>query len=216
MTEELIKVIIVDDHLLVRDGLNLLLSTFDDINVIAVADGGDKALAFCRQEQPDVILMDMVMPEQDGPIVIERILKNYPEIKVIALTSFVEEDLVVRAIQSGAIGYLLKSVSADKLAEAIRSAHQGQSTIEAEAAKMLLHASHKPAQLGDDLTERERQVLTLLVDGMTNKEIAEQLNLSHGTIRVYVSKILSKLSVTNRTEAATLALQNNLIPEKKG
>lgn len=160
--------------------------------------------------------MDMVMPEQDGPIVIERILKNYPEIKVIALTSFVEEDLVARAIQSGAIGYLLKSVSADKLAEAIRSAHQGQSTIEAEAAKMLLHASHKPAQLGDDLTKRERQVLTLLVDGMTNKEIAEQLNLSHGTIRVYVSKILSKLSVTNRTEAATLALQNNLIPEKKG
>lgn len=216
MTEELIKVIIVDDHLLVRDGLNLLLSTFDDINVIAVADGGEKALALCRQEQPDVILMDMVMPEQDGPIVIERILKNYPEIKVIALTSFVEEDLVARAIQSGAIGYLLKSVSADKLAEAIRSAHQGQSTIEAEAAKMLLHASHKPAQLGDDLTERERQVLTLLVDGMTNKEIAEQLNLSHGTIRVYVSKILSKLSVTNRTEAATLALQNNLIPEKKG
>jgi NarL family two-component system response regulator LiaR len=216
MTEELIKVIIVDDHLLVRDGLNLLLSTFDDINVIAVADGGEKALALCRQEQPDVILMDMVMPEQDGPIVIERILKNYPEIKVIALTSFVEEDLVARAIQSGAIGYLLKSVSADKLAEAIRSAYQGQSTIEAEAAKMLLHASHKPAQLGDDLTERERQVLTLLVDGMTNKEIAEQLNLSHGTIRVYVSKILSKLSVTNRTEAATLALQNNLIPEKKG
>jgi NarL family two-component system response regulator LiaR len=216
MTEELIKVIIVDDHLLVRDGLNLLLSTFDDINVIAVADGGEKALALCRQEQPDVILMDMVMPEQDGPIVIERILKNYPEIKVIALTSFVEEDLVARAIQSGAIGYLLKSVSADKLAEAIRSAYQGQSTIEAEAAKMLLHAFHKPAQLGDDLTERERQVLTLLVDGMTNKEIAEQLNLSHGTIRVYVSKILSKLSVTNRTEAATLALQNNLIPEKKG
>jgi NarL family two-component system response regulator LiaR len=216
MTEELIKVIIVDDHLLVRDGLNLLLSTFDDINVIAVADGGEKALALCRQEQPDVILMDMVMPEQDGPIVIERILKNYPEIKVIALTSFVEEDLVARAIQSGAIGYLLKSVSADKLAEAIRSAYQGQSTIEAEAAKMLLHASHKPAQLGDDLTERERQVLTLLVDGMTNKEIAAQLNLSHGTIRVYVSKILSKLSVTNRTEAATLALQNNLIPEKKG
>ncbi len=216
MTEELIKVIIVDDHLLVRDGLNLLLSTFDDINVIAVADGVEKALALCRQEQPDVILMDMVMPEQDGPIVIERILKNYPEIKVIALTSFVEEDLVARAIQSGAIGYHLKSVSADKLAEAIRSAHQGQSTIEAEAAKMLLHASHKPAQLGDDLTKRERQVLTLLVDGMTNKEIAEQLNLSHGTIRVYVSKILSKLSVTNRTEAATLALQNNLIPEKKG
>jgi DNA-binding NarL/FixJ family response regulator len=106
MTEELIKVIIVDDHLLVRDGLNLLLSTFDDINVIAVADGGEKALALCRQEQPDVILMDMVMPEQDGPIVIERILKNYPEIKVIALTSFVEEDLVARAIKDNQLSKL--------------------------------------------------------------------------------------------------------------
>ena len=215
MTEELIKVIIVDDHLLVRDGLNLLLSTFDDLKVIAVADGGEKALALCRQEQPDVILMDMVMPEQDGPIVIERILKNFPEIKVIALTSFVEEDLVARAIQSGAIGYLLKSVSADKLAEAIRSAHQGQSTIEAEAAKMLLHASHKPAQLGDDLTKRERQVLTLIVEGMTNKEIAKQLSLSPGTVRVYVSNILAKLGVRNRTEAATLALKYNLVSEKK-
>lgn len=215
MTEELIKVIIVDDHLLVRDGLNLLLSTFDDLKVIAVADGGEKALALCRQEQPDVILMDMVMPEQDGPIVIERILKNFPEIKVIALTSFVEEDLVARAIQSGAIGYLLKSVSADKLAEAIRSAHQGQSTIEAEAAKMLLHASHKPAQLGDDLTKRERQVLTLIVEGMTNKEIAKQLSLSPGTVRVYVSNILAKLGVRNRTEAATLALKYNFVSEKK-
>jgi NarL family two-component system response regulator LiaR len=215
MTENIIKIMIVDDHTLVRDGLNLLLSTFDDIKVIALADGGKKVLSLCQREQPDVILMDMVMPEQDGPIVIERILKNYPEIKVIALTSFVEEDLVVRAIQSGAIGYLLKNVSADKLAEAIRSAHQGQSTIEAEAAKMLLHASYKPAQLGDDLTERERQVLTLLVDGMTNKEIANQLSLSHGTVRVYVSHILAKLGVGNRTEAATLALQNNLVPKKE-
>lgn len=215
MTEEIIKVMIVDDHLLLRDGLNLLISTFDDIQVIAVADGGAKALKLCKKEQPDVILMDMVMPECDGPESIERILKHFPEIKVIALTSFVEEDLVVRAIQSGAIGYLLKNVSADKLAEAIRSAKQGQSTIEAMAAQVLLHASQKPAQVGDDLTERERQVLALIVEGMTNKEIANQLFLSHGTVRVYVSHVLAKLEVGNRTEAATLALQNNLVPKKE-
>ncbi len=215
MTEEIIKVMIVDDHILVRDGLNLLLSTFDDIQVVAVADGGERALRLCGQEQPDVVLMDMVMPEQDGPESIERILKNFPEIKVIALTSFVEDDLVVRAIQAGAIGYLLKNVSADKLAEAIRAAMLGQSTIEATAAQVLLKASQKPAQVGDDLTPRDRQVLALIVEGMTNKEIAQELSLSHGTVRVYVSHVLAKLGVGNRTEAATLALKNNLVSKRE-
>ena len=211
MSEENIKVMIVDDHMLVRDGINLLLSTFDDIQVISVVDSGDKALGLCKQEQPDVILMDMVMPNQDGPESIECILKNFPEIKVIALTSFVGEDLVVRSIQAGAIGYLLKNVSADKLAEAIRAAALGQSTIESTAAQILLQASHKPAQVGDNLTERERQVLALIAEGMTNKEIAQQLSLSHGTVRVYVSHVLAKLGVSNRTEAARLALEHNLV-----
>ena len=211
MSEEIIKVMIVDDHMLVRDGINLLLSTFDDIQVISVVDSGEKALALCKQEQPDVILMDMVMPEQDGPESTGRILKNFPDIKVIALTSFVEEDLVVRAVQAGAIGYLLKNVSADKLAEAVRSATQGQSTMESMAMQILVEASQKPAQVGDNLTERERQVLALIAEGMTNKEIAQQLSLSHGTVRVYVSHVLAKLGVGNRTEAARLALENNLV-----
>ena len=211
MSEEIIKVMIVDDHLLVRDGINLLLSTFDDILVTSVVDRGDKALMLCKQEQPDVILMDMLMPEQDGPESIMRIKKSFPEIKVIALTSFVEEDLVVRSIQAGAIGYLLKNVSAEKLAEAIRAANLGQSTIEASAAQVLLQASQKPEKLGDNLTERERQVLALIAEGMTNKEIAQQLSLSHGTVRVYVSHVLAKLGVGNRTEAARLALENNLV-----
>ena len=211
MSEEIIKVMIVDDHMLVRDGINLLHSTFDDIQVISVVDSGEKALALCKQEQPDVILMDMVMPEQDGPESTGRILKNFPDIKVIALTSFVEEDLVVRAVQAGAIGYLLKNVSADKLAEAVRSATQGQSTMESMAMQILVEASQKPAQVGDNLTERERQVLALIAEGMTNKEIAQQLSLSHGTVRVYVSHVLAKLGVGNRTEAARLALENNLV-----
>jgi NarL family two-component system response regulator LiaR len=211
MSEEIIKVMIVDDHMLVRDGINLLLSTFDDIRVIAVADSGDKARRYCKQEQPDVILMDLVMPDQDGPETIERILKQFPEIKVIALTSFVEEDLVVRSIQAGATGYLLKNVSAERLAEAIHAAASGQSMIESMAAQILLQASQKSAAVGDDLTERERQVLALIAEGMTNKEIARQLSLTHGTVRVYVSHVLAKLGVSNRTEAARLALENNLV-----
>jgi NarL family two-component system response regulator LiaR len=211
MSEEIIKVMIVDDHMLVRDGIKLLLSTFDDIRVIAVADSGDKALRYCKQEQPDVILMDLVMPDQDGPETIERILKQFPEIKVIALTSFVEEDLVVRSIQAGATGYLLKNVSAERLAEAIHAAASGQSMIESMAAQILLQASQKSAAVGDDLTERERQVLALIAEGMTNKEIARQLSLTHGTVRVYVSHVLAKLGVSNRTEAARLALENNLV-----
>lgn len=213
MSEENIKVMIVDDHLLVRDGINLLLSTFDDIQVISVVDSGESAFMLCKQEQPDVILMDMVMPGQDGPTAIGRILMEFPEIKVIALTSFVEEDLVVRSIQAGASGYLLKNVSAEKLAEAIRDTVQGQSTIESMALQVLLQSqsSQKSSGVGDDLSMRERQVLALIAEGMTNKEIALQLSLSYGTVRVYVSHVLAKLGVSNRTEAARLALEYNLV-----
>ena len=214
MSEKMIKVMLVDDHLLIRDGIKLLLSRFEDIQVIAVVESGKRALALCNQEQPDVILMDMVMPEQDGPESIRHILKNFPEIKVIALTSFVEDDLVVRSIQAGASGYLLKNVSADKLADAIRDSVQGKSTIESIALQVLRQTSQKSSGVGDNLTERERQVLALIAEGMTNKEIAQQLSLSHGTVRVYVSHILAKLGVGNRTEAARTALENNLVPQK--
>lgn len=214
MSEKMIKVMLVDDHLLIRDGIKLLLSRFEDIQVIAVVESGKRALALCNQEQPDVILMDMVMPEQDGPESIRHILKNFPEIKVIALTSFVEDDLVVRSIQAGASGYLLKNVSADKLADAIRDSVQGKSTIESIALQVLQQTSQKSSGVGDNLTERERQVLALIAEGMTNKEIAQQLSLSHGTVRVYVSHILAKLGVGNRTEAARTALENNLVPQK--
>jgi len=215
MPEKMIKVMIVDDHLLIRDGIDLLLSRFEDIQVIAVVESGDQAIAVCKHEQPDVILMDMVMPEQDGPESTGRILKNFPEIKVIALTSFVEDDLVMRSIQAGASGYLLKNVSAEELAEAIRDAVQGKSTIESTALQVLLEASQKSSGVGDDLTARERQVLALIAEGMTNKEIAQQLYLSYGTVRVYVSHIFAKLGVGNRTKAARLALENNLVPQKE-
>ena len=206
-----IRVMIVDDHNLVRDGLNLLLSTYDELNIVALAENGEQAIDLCSQVEPDVVLMDIVMPEVDGPSATKRIITTYPDIKIIALTSYLEDDMVMRAINAGSVGYLLKNVSAPKLVETIKAAHQGQATIDASAATILLKVSQGPPALGNDLTEREREVLALMVDGKTNKEIAERLSLSPGTIRAYVSKILSKLGASNRTEAAMLAMQRNIL-----
>ena len=207
-----IRVMIVDDHLLVRDGLKLLLSTFDDLEVVALAEDGQDAVDLCPQVRPDVILMDIVMPKLEGPEATIEIRRSYPQVQVIALTSFMEEDLIQRAIGAGAIGYLLKNVSATQLAEAIRAAHQGRSTIDPAAVQVLVQAASQPPPPGHDLTNREREVLALLVEGKTNREIAEVLTLSTATVRVYVSNILSKLGASNRTEAATLAIQHNLVP----
>ena len=209
-----IRVMIVDDHLLVRDGLNLLLSTFDDLEVVALAEDGGQAVDLCPQAQPDVVLMDIVMPNVDGPTATARIRESFPQIKVITLTSYLEEDLIQRAIGAGAIGYLLKNVSATQLAEAIRAAHQGRSTIDPAAVQVLVQSASRSPQLGHDLTEREREVLALLVDGKTNKEIAGELTLSPATVRGYISNILSKLRASNRTEAASLALKYNLVSKR--
>ncbi len=206
-----IRVMIVDDHLLVRDGLKLLLSTFDDLEVVALAEDGGQAVDLCPQAQPDVVLMDIVMPNLDGPTATARIRESFPKVQVIALTSYMEEDLIQRVIGAGAIGYLLKSVSAFQLAEAIRAAHRGRSTIDPVAVQVLVQSASQPPPPGHDLTEREREVLALLVDGKTNNEIAEDLTLSPATVRGYVSNILSKLEASNRTEAASLALQHNLV-----
>lgn len=210
-----IRVMIVDDHLLVRDGLNLLVSTFNDLEVVAVADDGEQAVRLCAEAQPDVILMDIVMPNVDGPTATARIRASWPQVQILALTSFVEEDLVQQAIAAGAIGYVLKKVSAEELAEAIRAARQGRSTIDSDAIQLLIHSAHQRPPLRHDLTNREREVLALLAHGLMNKDIAEKLTLSPGTVRVYVSHILSKLGASNRTEAARLALENNLVPSSR-
>jgi NarL family two-component system response regulator LiaR len=207
-----IRVMLVDDHLMVRDGLKVFLSVYDDIEVVAEAEDGKQAIALCAQDQPDVILMDILMPDVDGPTATAGIRKAFPQVQVIALTSFLEEDLVRRALQAGANGYLLKDVHPDKLAQAIRDAHEGRPTIASAAAQVLVQATMQPAPVGADLTPRERQVLALLAEGRTNKQIAEALTVSSGTVRLHVSNILSKLGVSNRTEAARLALQHNLTP----
>lgn len=206
-----IRVMIVDDHLMVRDGLKVFLSIHDDIEVVAEAEDGEAALALCGQNVPDVILMDILMPNMDGPTATERILSEHPSVRVIALTSFAEQELVQRALQSGAISYMLKDVNPDNLAQAIREAYQGRGTIDSAAARALVQSTNQSPSPGHDLTERERQVLALMVEGKTNQEIAEFLTLSVGTVRFHVSNILSKLGVSNRTEAVSLALQNKLV-----
>lgn len=206
-----IRVMIVDDHMMVRDGLQVFLSTYDDITVVGDAGSGREALRLCQELQPNVILMDMVMPEMDGSTAAELIRKQFPNTQIIALTSFSEGDLVQRAIQAGAIGYLHKDVHADRLAQAIRDAYHGWSTIDASAARTIFEAG-QPAELpGAGLTPREREVLALLVDGKTNKEIADQLFISLSTARLHVSNILGKLGASNRTEAVSLAVQNHLL-----
>ena len=206
-----IRIMIVDDHLMVRDGLKVFLSVYDDIEVVGEANDGEGALDLCPQVEPEVVLMDILMPNMDGPTATERIRADFPSIQVIALTSFAEEELVQRAIQSGAISYVLKDVHSDMLAQAIREAHQGRGMIDSAAAQVLVQAAQQPQPPGYDLTGRERQVLALMVEGKTNQEIAETLTLSVGTVRFHVSNILSKLGVSNRTEAVSLALQQKIV-----
>jgi NarL family two-component system response regulator LiaR len=209
--EETIRVIIVDDHLMVRDGLKVFLSTYEDLEVVGEAGDGAQAIAICPQVRPDVVLMDLLMPNVDGPTATASIRADNPAVQVIALTTFTEQELVQRAIEAGAVGYLLKDVHADRLAQAIRDAHHGRSTIDAAAAQSLIQAATKEAPPGADLTPREREVLALLAEGKTNREIAGQLFISESTARLHVSNILSKLGASNRTEAASLAHQHNLL-----
>lgn len=207
-----IRIMLVDDHAMVRRGLATFLKVFDDFELAGEAPDGQAAVQLCAKIQPDVVLMDMVMPDMDGATATRLIRQQFPSVQVLALTSFKEEHLVQGALQAGAIGYLLKDVTADELARAIRAAHAGRATLSPEAAQALVHAASQPPAPGFDLTGRELVVLGLMVEGLNNTQIAARLTVSPSTIKSHVSNILSKLGVASRTEAVTLALRNHILP----
>ena len=209
-----IRVLIADDHPMVRQGLATFLKIMDGMEMAGEAADGESAVRLCEELKPDVVLMDLMMPGMDGVEAITVISERWPDIRVVALTSFQEEDLVHRALKAGAISYLTKDTGAEDLEKAIRSAFEGNPTLSPEAARALINKERKPDagfQLGDDLTPREREVLVLMTEGLNNPEIAGKLFISRATVSIHVSSILSKLGAVNRVEATSLALRNHLV-----
>jgi NarL family two-component system response regulator LiaR len=210
-TSQMIRVMLVDDHNVVRSGLATFLKAYDDLELVGEAKNGLEALNLCRKNKPDVILMDLKMPEMDGIAATRAILADYPDIKIIAMTSFEEEELVHGVLAAGAISYLLKNVSSDELSKAIRDAASGRSTLSPEAARVLVQATRPANQPGYYLTEREREVLNLVVQGQSNQQIAETLVISITTVKAHISSILSKLQVSSRVEAIAFAIKHKLV-----
>lgn len=206
-----IRLVIADDHVVVRQGLRMLLGIGDDFEIVAEAKNGQEALDMARLHQPDVVLMDLLMPVMDGISAIGAIRQELPEVEVIALTSVLEDASVVGAIKAGAIGYLLKNTDVDELRRAIRAAANGQVQLAPEAAARLMKEMRTPEPAGPDpLTERETEVLILLADGKTNKEIAFKLSIGEKTVKTHVSSILAKLGLQSRTQAALYAARQGI------
>ena len=206
-----IRVMLADDHTMVRRGLATFLMIFDDMTLVGEAANGAEAISLCAEVHPDVILMDMIMPDMDGVAATSAIRQQFPQVQIIALTSFKEGNLVKKALEAGAIGYLLKDVMADELAAAIRAAYSGRATLSPDVVQEMVQTANQPQVLILDLTEREREVLALMVEGLNNTQIAGRLTVSPATVKSHVSNILSKLMVTSRTEAVTLALRRGLV-----
>jgi two-component system, NarL family, response regulator LiaR len=210
-TSQTIRVMLVDDHTVVRSGLATFLRAYDDLELVGEAKNGLEALNLCRKKKPDVILMDLMMPEMDGIAATRAILADYPEIRIIAMTSFEDEQLVQGVLAAGAISYLLKNVTSDELARAIRDAVSGRSTLSPEAATALIHATRPTKQPSFDLTEREWEVLNLVVQGHSNQQIADALVISVATVKAHISSILSKLQVSSRSEASAYAIKHKIV-----
>jgi two-component system, NarL family, response regulator LiaR len=217
---EMIDVLIVDDHQIVRQGLRNFLELNSDIRVVGEAGDGISAQKAAAELQPQVILMDLVMPEMDGITATAEIKKTHPSIKIIALTSFTEDDKVIPAIQAGASGYLLKDVTPDDLVEAIRAAARGEVRLHPDVTRKLMEQVSKPAETRKDpfpkeITDREKEVIRLVANGRSNQEIADELFISEKTVKTHMSNILSKLELDDRTQLAIYAIKNGLLEKNK-
>jgi NarL family two-component system response regulator LiaR len=206
-----IQVLLVDDHNVVRSGLATFLKAYEDLQLIGEAKNGREAVNLCHEREPDVVLMDLIMPEMDGIAATHAILADHPDIKIIAMTSFEEEELVHGVLAAGAISYLLKNVTSDELAKAIRDAVAGKSTLSPEAARILVQATRPTEQPWLDLTEREMEVLNLVVQGQSNRQIADAMFISVATVKAHISSILSKLQLSSRAEAIAYAIKHKIV-----
>jgi two-component system, NarL family, response regulator LiaR len=213
----MIKVLFVDDHEMVRIGVSAYLSAQSDIEVIGEADNGLKAVELAMELRPDIILMDLVMPEMDGIEATKRIIEKWPEAKIIIVTSFLDDEKVYPALEAGATSYMLKTSKASEIARAVRSTFQGQSVLEPEVTGKMMEKLRRPkiTQLHDQLTNREMEILLLMTQGKTNQEIADELYIALKTAKVHVSNILSKLAVQDRTQAVIYAFKHSLVQKEQ-
>jgi NarL family two-component system response regulator LiaR len=210
VTENRIKIAIVDDHAMLRKGLAAFLLSYEDLKLVGEAANGKEALALCAEKQPEVVLMDLMMPIMDGVAATRLIREEFPTIQVIALTSFGEETLIKNVLEAGAIGYLIKKVAADDLANAIRAAKNGISTFAPEVTAILVRSVHEKHTLFEEFTPREREVMSLMIKGMRNIEISNTLVISSATTKNHVSSILAKLGVATRVEAIVKVMEENI------
>jgi DNA-binding NarL/FixJ family response regulator len=208
-----IRVVVADDHRVVRVGLEQLLATFDDVSLVAVADGGEEAVSLCLAERPDVLLLDLSMPDLDGVEVSRRLAGDLPQTRIVVFTSFSDRERIVEALDAGAIGYLLKDADPEQIHQAIRAAARGESPLDPKAAAALLASRASKPPGGVELTGRERQVLQLVVDGMANKQIARRLGISEKTVKGHLTNLFQRIGVTDRTQAALWAERTGALRE---
>lgn len=208
-----IKVMLVDDHEMVRIGLAAVLETEEDIQIVGEASNGADGIALVEQTKPDVVLMDLVMDGMDGIETTKRLTQKYPEVKVIVLTSFLDDEKMYPVIEAGAFSYLLKTSRASEITEAIRAAVKGQSILESQVATKMMNRMRQPQQTAahDELTEREMEVLLAIAQGKSNQDIADELFIGIKTVKSHVTNILSKLDVDDRTQAAIYAIKHGLV-----
>ena len=210
----MIRLIVVDDHIKVHQGIAAIIDAFEDLEIVGHASNGQEAISLVYEQQPDLVLMDVIMPVMNGIEATKRIHATQPHIKILALSSFQDADSVRDMLNAGAVGYVLKNASIDDLVHTVRAAHSGKIVLSPEISTLLLEMPHAPAPVHSadyGLTQREREILKLVVSGRNNGEIAGTLTISLSTVKFHVSSIFGKLGVTNRVEAARLAMESGLL-----